>query len=151
MTNIVDDMLFTMNISTAEEEVTEVLHIVQELDPPGIGARNLQECLLIQLQRLQEDNPFADYSLAITIVKDFFEEFTRKHYDKIAKKLEVSNRELKVALDEILKLNPKPADASSSGSKNIHYITPDFFIFIDRKSTRLNSSHNVASRMPSSA
>lgn len=130
VTNIVDDMLFTMNISTAEEEVTEVLHIVQELDPPGIGARNLQECLLIQLQRLQEDNPFADYSLAITIVKDFFEEFTRKHYDKIAKKLEVSNRELKVALDEILKLNPKPADASSSGSKNIHYITPDFFIFI---------------------
>ena len=128
--NIVDDMLFTMNVSTTEEEVTEVLRIVQELDPPGIAARDLQECLLIQLKRLQEDNPFTNYSLSITIIKDFFEEFTKKHYDKIAKKLEVSNREMKPALDEILKLNPKPADASTSGTKNIHYITPDFFVFV---------------------
>ena len=127
---IVDDMLFTMNVATTEEEVDEVLHIVQELDPPGIGARNLQECLIIQLERLQEDSPFTDYSLSLTIVKDFFEEFTKKHYDRIAKKLEVSNRELKAALDEILKLNPKPADASTSGTKNIHYITPDFFVFV---------------------
>ena len=128
--NIVDDMLFTMNLSTTEEEVAEVLSIVQELDPPGIAARDLQECLLIQLERLQEDSPFSNYRLAITIVKDFFEEFTKKHYDRIAKKLEVSNRDLKAALDEILKLNPKPADASTSGSKNIHYITPDFFISV---------------------
>ena len=129
--NIVDDMLFTMNVSTTEEEVTEVLRIVQQLDPPGIAARDLQECLLIQLKRLQEDNPFhKDYSLAMTIVKDFFEEFTKKHYDKISKKLEVSNRDLKAALDEILKLNPKPADASSSSTKNIHYITPDFFVYV---------------------
>lgn len=85
---------------------------------------------MIQLHRLQEDNPLADYSLSIRIIKDYFEEFTRKHYDKIAKKMEVSNRELKPALDEILKLNPKPADASTSGSKNIHYITPDFFVFV---------------------
>jgi len=128
--NIADDLLFTMNISATEEEVLEVLEVVQELDPPGIAARNLQECLLIQLKRLQEENPFMDLSLSITIVKDFFEEFTKKHYDKIAKKLEVSNRELKAALDEILKLNPKPADASSTGTKNIHYITPDFFVFV---------------------
>ena len=128
--NIADDLLFTMNISATEEEVLEVLKVVQELDPPGIAARNLQECLLIQLKRLQEENPFMDLSLSLTIVKDFFEEFTKKHYDKIAKKLEVSNRELKAALDEILKLNPKPADASSTGTKNIHYITPDFFVFV---------------------
>ncbi len=128
--NIVDDMLFTMNVETSEEEVSKVLSIVQQLDPPGIAARDLQECLLIQLKRLQEDNPFKDYSLSITIIKDCFEEFTKKHYDKIGKKLEVSNRELKPALDEILKLNPKPADASSSGTKNIHYITPDFFVFV---------------------
>ena len=128
--NIVDDMLFTMNFTTTEEEVAEVLKIVQELDPPGIAARDLQECLLIQLQRRKEENPFADYSLSIRIIKDCFEEFTRKHYDRIGKKLEVSNRELKPALDEILKLNPKPADASSSGTKNIHYITPDFFVFV---------------------
>jgi RNA polymerase sigma-54 factor len=128
--NIVDDLLFTMNLETSEEEVEKVLHIVQQLDPPGIAARNLQECLLIQLQRLQEENPFADYKLSMTILKDFFEEFTRKHYDKIGKKLEVSNRELKPALDAILKLNPKPADASTSGTKNIHYITPDFFVSV---------------------
>ncbi len=128
--NIVDDLLFTMNLETSEEEVEKVLHIVQQLDPPGIAARNLQECLLIQLQRLQEENPFADYKLSMIILKDFFEEFTRKHYDKIGKKLEVSNRELKPALDAILKLNPKPADASTSGTKNIHYITPDFFVSV---------------------
>ena len=128
--NIVDDMLFTMNVSTTEEEVAKVLAIVQQLDPPGIAARDLQECLLIQLKRLQEESPYTDYSLSITIIKDFFEEFTKKHYDRIAKKLEVSNRELKPALDAILKLNPKPADASTSGTKNIHYITPDFFVFV---------------------
>jgi RNA polymerase sigma-54 factor len=128
--NIVDDLLFTMNLETTEEEVEKVLHIVQQLDPPGIAARNLQECLLIQLQRMQEENPFADYKLSMIILRDFFEEFTRKHYDKIGKKLEISNRELKPALDAILKLNPKPADASTSGTKNIHYITPDFFVFV---------------------
>ena len=128
--NIVDDMLFTMNVETTEEEVEKVLAIVQQLDPPGIAARDLQECLLIQLQRLQEESLYYDYSLSIRIIKDCFEEFTRKHYDRIAKKLEVSNRELKPALDEILKLNPKPADASSTGTKNIHYITPDFFVFV---------------------
>ena len=128
--NIVDDLLFTMNLSTTEDEVAKVLAVVQQLDPPGIAARDLQECLLIQLKRLQEDNPFNDYSLAITIVTRYFEEFTKKHYEKIAKTLEVSNRELKAALDEILKLNPKPADASTNNSRNIHYITPDFFIFV---------------------
>ena len=128
--NIVDDLLFTMNLETSEEEVEKVLHIIQQLDPPGIGARNLQECLLIQLQRMQEDNPYLDLQLSMTILKNHFEEFTKKHYDKIAKKLEISNRELKPALDEILKLNPKPADASSSSVRNIHYITPDFFVTV---------------------
>ena len=128
--NLVDDLLFTMNLSTTEEEVAKVLSIVQQLDPPGIAARNLQECLLIQLRRLQEESPYNDYSLPITIISDFFEEFTKKHYDKIAKKLDVSNRELKAALDTILKLNPKPADASTGNMRNIHYITPDFFVFI---------------------
>ena len=128
--NLVDDMLFTMNVETTEEEVAKVLSIVQQLDPPGIAARDLQECLLIQLKRLQEESFYYDYNLSIRIIKDCFEEFTKKHYDRIAKKLEVSNRELKPALDEILKLNPKPADASSTGTKNIHYITPDFFVFV---------------------
>ena len=130
--NIVDDLLFTMNLATTEKEVENVLHIVQQLDPPGIAARNLQECLFIQLQRLQSESQslYTDYKLSMTIIKECFEEFTRKHYDKIAKKLNVSNRELKPALDAILKLNPKPADASTSGTKNIHYITPDFFVSV---------------------
>ncbi len=128
--NLIDDLLFTTNIEASEEEVKEVLLVVQELDPPGIAASNLQECLLIQLNRLQEDNPLNDYSLGITIIRDCFEEFTKKHYDKIAKKTGVSNKTLKAALDEILKLNPKPGDASSSNVKNSHYITPDFFVFI---------------------
>ena len=128
--NLVDDLLFTMNVETDEEEVSRVLKVVQHLDPPGIGARDLQECLLIQLERLQEENPYGDFSLCVTIIKDCFEEFTKKHYDKIAKKTGVTNRELKSALDEILKLNPKPGDSSTSGAVVSHYITPDFFITI---------------------
>ena len=128
--NIVDDLLFTMNLEVTEDDVRKVLKIVHQLDPPGIGATDLQECLLIQLQRLQEENPYNDYKLCMTIIKDCFEEFIKKHYDKIAKKTGVSNRQLKAALDEILKLNPKPGDSSTSGAKNSHYITPDFFIFI---------------------
>ena len=128
--NLVDDLLFTMNVETTEEEVKKVLKVVQRLDPPGIGAKDLQECLLIQLERLQEENPYNDYSLCVTIIKDCFEEFTKKHYDKIAKKTGASNRQLKAALDEILKLNPKPGDSSTSGAVVSHYITPDFFISI---------------------
>ena len=128
--NIVDDLLFTMNIETTEEEVKKVLDVIHQLDPPGIGARDLQECLMLQLQRLQEENPYNDYKLCITIIKDCFEEFIKKHYDKIAKKTGASNHQLKAALDEILKLNPKPGDSSTSGARNSHYITPDFFIFI---------------------
>ena len=130
ITNLVDDLLFTMNIETTEEEVKKVLAVVQQLDPPGIGATNLQECLLIQLQRLQEENPCNDYTLSVTILKENFEEFTKKHYDKIAKRTGASNRQLKAALDEILKLNPKPGDSSTSGARVSHYITPDFFIYI---------------------
>ena len=128
--NIVDDLLFTMNLETTEEEVLKVLKVVQQLDPPGIGALDLQECLLIQLERLQEENPYNDYKLCMTIIKDCFEEFIKKHYDKIAKKTGASNHQLKAALDEILKLNPKPGDSSTSGARNSHYITPDFFIYI---------------------
>lgn len=128
--NIVDDLLFTMNMEVTEEDVRKVLKIVQQLDPPGIGATDLQECLLIQLQRLQEENPYNDYKLCMIVIKDCFEEFIKKHYDKIAKKTGASNRQLKAALDEILKLNPKPGDSSTSGAKNSHYITPDFFIYI---------------------
>lgn len=127
ITSIVDDLLFTSNIETTEQEVEEVLGMVQQLDPPGIGARNLQECLLIQLKRLQEEHPFEDYGLAMRIVSECFEAFSKKHYDKIAKKLNVGNMTLKTAIDEIQKLNPKPGDTFNSTTK-VQYITPDFYI-----------------------
>ncbi len=130
ITNIVDDLLFSMDIETSEEEVDEVLKIIQQLDPPGIGAKDLQECLLIQLERRQQEDPFGDYTLAINIIKDCFDDFSKKHFDKISKKYEVSNKELKAALDMILKLDPKPGGSASSSSKNVHYITPDFYVTV---------------------
>lgn len=130
ISKIVDDLLFTMNIEVTEEEVAKVLKVIHQLDPPGIGATDLQECLLIQLERLQEENPYTDYKLSINIIKNCFEEFTKKHYDKIAKKTGASNHQLKAALDEILKLNPKPGDSSNSGARNSYYIIPDFFVSI---------------------
>lgn len=130
VSEIADDLLFNQNIEATEEDILEMLHVVQRLDPPGIAARDLQECLLIQLYRLQEEKPDADFSLPITIVKDCFEDFSKKHYDKIFKKLDISNEELKNAISEILKLNPKPGDSSSVGTKNSHYITPDFFVYV---------------------
>lgn len=86
ISGIVDDLLFTMNLSVDEKDVEKVLKIIQEFDPAGIGATNLQECLLIQLKRLQEDDTEKDYSNSIIIIEQYFNEFIKKHYDKILKK-----------------------------------------------------------------
>ncbi|MFM7472786.1 MAG: RNA polymerase factor sigma-54, partial [Crocinitomicaceae bacterium] len=93
----------------------------------GVGARNLQECLLIQLRRKQ-DGDIVRFT-ALKILEDFFEEFTKKHYERIAKKLEIEENDLKDALDEILKLNPKPGGASRESAKNYQQIIPDFMLF----------------------
>lgn len=133
--SIMDDLLFSQNIDTNEEEILAVLKKIQRLDPPGVGARDLQECLLIQLQLKEEqnqDSPIGEQfitDLAIRIVQDHFEEFTKKHYDKLVKALEVSEDELKEAIDEILKLNPKPASGYvGSSSNSVNYVVPDFII-----------------------
>lgn len=123
---IVDDLAFTMNVIVTEEQVEEVLTLVQELDPAGIGARDLKECLLIQINRKQ-DGDITKFT-AKKILEDFFEEFTKKHYDKIQKKLEIEDEDLKDAIDVILKLNPKPGGASKSNTKSMIQITPDFYI-----------------------
>ena len=107
---IVDDLAFSSNVITSEEEVTEVLMVIQDLDPAGIGARNLQECLSIQINRKQ-DGDITKYT-AKKILEDFFEEFTNKHYTKILKKLEITDEDLKDAIAEIVKLNPKPGGSS---------------------------------------
>lgn len=123
---IVDDLAFSANVMTDEKEVEGVLMIIQELDPAGVGARDLQECLLIQIRRKQ-DGDITRYTAKI-ILEEFFEEFTRKHYDKIAKKLEIEDEDLKEAIDEILKLNPKPGGSMIESAKNYQQIIPDFMI-----------------------
>ncbi len=123
---IVDDLAFSANITTTEKEVEFVLTLVQELDPAGIGARNLRECLLLQITRIH-DGDITRFT-AKKILEDHFEEFTKKHYDKIQKKLEISDEDLKEAIDEIIRLNPKPGGSMKEAPKNHQQIIPDFVI-----------------------
>lgn len=124
---IVDDLAFSMNVEANEGEVAVILNLIQELDPAGVGARNLQECLLLQIKRKQ-DGDIVRYT-AKKILENFFEEFTKKHYDKIAKKLEIEDEDLKEAIDEILRLNPKPGGSMRESAKNYQQIIPDFMLF----------------------
>jgi RNA polymerase sigma-54 factor len=123
---IVDDLAFSANITTTEAKVEEVLQVIQELDPAGVGARDLQECLLIQIRRRQDGN--ITRHTAKIILEEFFEEFTKKHYDRIIKKLEIDDQDLKEAIDEILKLNPKPGGSMKESAKNHQQIVPDFML-----------------------
>lgn len=123
---IVDDLAFSANIIVTPEEVETVLKLVQELDPAGIGARDLRECLLLQIERKQEGN--ITLYTAKKILQDHFEEFTKKHYDKIQKKLEIESEDLKQAIDAIIKLNPKPGGSMKEGAKSQQQVIPDFII-----------------------
>lgn len=138
---MIDDLLFALNIKTNKRELTEILKIIQEFDPAGVGARNLQECLLLQLKRLQYENPEKNYQLAIKIIDRFFVEFTKKHYDKIIKRTDITEEQLKEALTEILRLNPKPGNSASDGSKASHYIIPDFIILTSDGELELSLSN----------
>jgi len=124
---IVDDMAFTQGIEVSEEELYKVLEIIQDFDPAGVGALTLQECLLLQLKRKNQEQQ--SIQLATTILEDFFTEFTRKHYDKIIARLGISEQQLKDALDEILKLNPKPGGAyADPQDRTSRPIVPDFLL-----------------------
>jgi len=123
---IINDLAFAQNVETDEEEIEEILFKIQDFDPAGIGARNLQECLLIQLERLHEQNP--NTRLAYTIIDRCFNEFTKKHYAKIIKKLNLEDEEdVKPAIEIITKLNPKPG-GTSTGLVKTQYIIPDFIL-----------------------
>lgn len=122
---LVDDLAFSQNIFTNEEEVENLLMVIQEFDPAGIGARNLQECLLLQLKR--KESKSESIAVAINIVENHLEEFTRKHYDKLERSLGISSAELKEAIAEILRLNPKPGNSFADNSKQLQVI-PDFII-----------------------
>lgn len=124
---IVDDLDFTLNIKTTEEELLEALRIIQDLEPAGVGARDLQECLLLQICAKDQTNPAI--ARARKILKHHFEEFTKKHFDKIISRLNISEEDMKDAVDEILKLNPKPGGGySDPHSKVVEHIIPDFIL-----------------------
>ncbi|MCE3295508.1 MAG: rpoN [Crocinitomicaceae bacterium] len=123
---IVDDLAFSANITISEAQVEEVLSLVQELDPAGVGARDLRECLLLQINRKQDGN--ITIFTAKKILEDHFEEFTKKHYDKIQKKLEIEDEDLKQAIDEIIRLNPKPGGSMKESGKSMQQIIPDFML-----------------------
>lgn len=140
---IIDDIAFAQNIETNKKELEKILTIIQDLDPPGVGARNLQECLLIQINRLDLDDLFIN--TAKTILEKYYLEFTKKHYEKISFRLGITDDELKPIIDEILKLNPKPgASFGDNESKVIHHVTPDFILEnIDNKLQLSLNSRNA--------
>ncbi len=127
ISDILDDLAFTQNVYTDEETIKKVLAIVQELDPPGVAARSLEECLIIQLER-KEITPSIE--LAISILKKSFDQFSKKHYKKLIQKHNVTEEELKDAITEIEKLNPKPGGSYSGNNRIIEHVVPDFSIRI---------------------
>lgn len=125
--NIADDIAFSHNFKTDEFELLEILRIIQDLEPPGVGARDLRECLLLQIERKDLSDPAI--ATAHEILKHHFDEFTRKHYDKIMNRLNISEEQLKEAIDEILHLNPKPGSAFNDPmNRPDHQIVPDFIL-----------------------
>jgi len=130
---LVDDLMFTQNMITTQEDVERVLKLIQQFDPPGTGARNLQECLELQLkQKLRREKNNSDLILANEIVSRHFDKFSKKHFNKLLTSLNISEESLKDAFDEILKLNPKPASGYSPERKqDPMYIIPDFIIIND--------------------
>lgn len=127
LNDIIDDLAFTQNIFTDEQEMAKVLKVIHKLEPIGVGARNLQECLAIQLEHKAKTK---NTELALSIINDGFEQFTKKHYQKLLQKFNISEEELKDAILEIEKLNPKPGGSYGGNNKIIEHIVPDFTIRI---------------------
>jgi len=123
--SIVDDLSFRQNIASTEQEVRDLLKAIQEFDPAGVAAADLQECLLLQLRR-KEHNVNVQY--AIKILEKFFDEFTKKHYEKIQRAMLLSDEDLKEIIQVIIRLNPKPGALYTGGSKSESYIVPDFIV-----------------------
>lgn len=125
--DMVDDMAFTQGVYTDEATVERILLIIQELEPAGVGARDLQECLLLQLKH---KTPTDAVDLASKIIEDQFEAFSKKHYDKLLQKFDTSQEYLKKAIEEIEKLNPKPGGSYDGNQRMVEHIVPDFTIKI---------------------
>jgi RNA polymerase sigma-54 factor len=127
--SLIDDLAFAQNIQTNFKQILELLRIIQEFDPPGVGARDLQECLLLQIRRVTpRTNPVEN---ATILLEKNFTDFTKKHFQKIQKKHNLSDEDLKEAIDEILKLNPKPGNTLAEAGRSAQYVVPDFFVTSD--------------------
>ncbi|HKP31189.1 MAG TPA: RNA polymerase factor sigma-54 [Chitinophagaceae bacterium] len=123
---IVDDLAFRQNIDATEQEVEELIKAIQQFDPPGVAARNLQESLLLQLERRKKGGK--EVEKAIAVIRDYFDEFTKKHYEKIQRGLDLTDDDLKDVIGQIIKLNPKPGGNVGEVNKAESYVVPDFFI-----------------------
>ena len=124
--SLTDDIAFRLGIETTEDELEEILFIIQEFEPVGVGARDLRECLLLQIAA---KNQTPSQQLAETILRDYFNEFSRKHYPKIMSRLGVTNDELKEAIEEIQRLNPRPGgQIDDSYSEQTQQVIPDFIL-----------------------
>jgi len=123
---IVDDLAFRQNIMATEDEVEAVIQLIQQFDPPGVAARDLQECLLLQLSRHKKEGK--NVEVAIHAITKYFDEFTKKHYEKIQRGLNINEDQLKEVMQQIIKLNPKPGGNVGGINKAESYIVPDFFI-----------------------
>ena len=126
ISSIIDDLAFRQNVDTNEEEISDLLLDIQQFDPPGVGARNLQECLLLQLERKIDQGPSVE--LALKVLEKYFDEFTKKHYEKIQRGLGINDDQLREVIQQIVKLNPKPGGNVGDENKNNNYVIPDFFI-----------------------
>ncbi|MCZ2444059.1 MAG: RNA polymerase factor sigma-54 [Flavobacteriales bacterium] len=129
VSSMVDDLAFSMNLVTDQSELKRVLTVIQDFDPPGIGVQNLQECLVIQLRK--KENPNSYTRLAIEVLSRFFNEFTKKHYDKIQRRLNIDDEDLRKTIQEILDLNPKPGSSMAQASRGAQTIMPDFTLHND--------------------
>ena len=123
---IVDDLAFRQNITTTNEEVESLIKNIQQFDPPGVAARNLQECLLLQLKRQKDEGKPVD--IAIKAISKYFDEFTKKHYEKIQRGLNLDDDQLREVMQQIIRLNPKPGGNVGETNKAENFVVPDFFI-----------------------
>jgi RNA polymerase sigma-54 factor len=139
---VANDLAFSQNIETDEDELLEILHIVQDLEPTGVGARTLQECLLLQIENKDQEIP--EIKLSRKILKYYFDEFTKKHYDKIITRLNITEEQLKISINEILRLNPRPGNSFSDSTRVIQTLIPDFVLDIKDGDLQLTlNSKNV--------
>ncbi len=126
LSSISDDLAFRQNIDASQKEIEELIAMIQQFDPAGVGSRDLQECLLLQLKRKETEG--RDVTVALEILQNYFDEFTKKHYEKIQKALNLDDDGIKEVINQIIKLNPKPGGQVGETNKLQSYVIPDFFV-----------------------